>query len=50
MMVIDGELLSAGYPREVAVTGVALSPKTASKAAGATQQFTPTVFSGRCDQ
>ncbi|GJK95332.1 MULTISPECIES: Ig-like domain-containing protein [Klebsiella] len=43
VMVIDGELLSAGYPREVAVTGVALSPKTASKAAGATQQFTPTV-------
>ncbi|WP_410735118.1 Ig-like domain-containing protein [Citrobacter koseri] len=43
VMVVDGELLSAGYPRDVPVTGVALAPKTATKAAGETQQLTATI-------
>ncbi|HCC5980196.1 TPA: Ig-like domain-containing protein [Citrobacter freundii] len=43
VMVVDGELLSVGFTHETPVTGVSVSPKTASKAAGGTQQLTPTV-------
>lgn len=42
-MVVDGELLSTGFPHDTPVTGVSVSPKTASKAAGGTQQLTPTI-------
>ncbi|VDY42103.1 Bacterial Ig-like domain (group 2) [Salmonella enterica subsp. enterica serovar Daytona] len=43
VMVVDGELLSTGFPHDTPVTGVSVSPKTASKAAGGTQQLTPTI-------
>ncbi|HCB1742892.1 MULTISPECIES: Ig-like domain-containing protein [Citrobacter] len=43
VMVVDGELLSAGFSRDVPVTGISVSPKTASKAVGGTQQLTPTI-------
>ncbi|BDN97304.1 TPA: Ig-like domain-containing protein [Citrobacter braakii] len=43
VMVTDGDALAAGYAHDVPVTGVAIAPKTASKAAGATQQYTPTI-------
>lgn len=43
VMVTDGDSLAAGYPHDVPVTGVTLAPKTASKAVGATQQYTPTI-------
>lgn len=43
VMVVDGELLSEGYPHDVPVTGVTIVPKLATKAASETQQLTPTV-------
>ncbi|MGV2721508.1 UNVERIFIED_CONTAM: Ig-like domain-containing protein [Enterobacter roggenkampii] len=43
VMVTDGDSLAAGYPHDVPVTGVTLAPKTASKAVGGTQQYTPTI-------
>ncbi|EPQ4686360.1 Ig-like domain-containing protein [Citrobacter freundii] len=43
VMVTDGDSLATGYPHDVPVTGVAIAPKTASKAAGGTQQLTPTI-------
>lgn len=43
VMVTDGDSLAAGYPHDTPVTGVALAPKTASKAAGGTQQLTATI-------
>ncbi|BBR58934.1 Ig-like domain-containing protein [Klebsiella sp. WP4-W18-ESBL-05] len=43
VIVTDGDVLAAGYPRDVPVTGVTVAPKTASVAAGDTQQLTPTI-------
>lgn len=43
IMVTDGDVMSAGYPHDVPVTGVTVAPKTASKAVGGTQQLTPTI-------
>jgi len=43
VMVTDGDSLAEGYPRDVPVSGVTVAPKTASKAAGDTQQLTATI-------
>lgn len=43
VMVTDGDSLAAGYPHDTPVTGVSIAPKTASKAVGGTQQYTPTI-------
>lgn len=43
VMVTDGDVMAAGYPHDVPVTGVTIAPKAVTKAVGATQQFTPTI-------
>lgn len=43
VMVVDGELLSAGYSHDVPVTGVTLTPDAATKAPGETQQLAAAV-------